>query len=377
VAVPAAERLFQIVIRADGVRRQRLGIPAANESNSKRLWVEPFFNFLGLLLAQMILWIPWPKRGQAHVWVCEKMALHPPEANPALGERQNEAVRLAHELFAQYRKWPAALVVTTHPDTVGPLAWLRFELLRQGLVIANALINAAPATRERRHAQCFLAIDPFALDSVPTPIAALYSGFIHRQYLAWDRQASTESWIQKRCLLRGAGVDRTGWRVIQALHRNPVLLAFGGGLPHNARLWYGVREWSRLLPAAARRAVLADLMTIISTPQNNAVAAESGRVPADLRKRLAERLREAGLPLEKAESALAALEIAFAPEVPSRERLIQILYRRLVQRGTPVLFLPIKHAATAPHVQIGPPIAMTRDHPAAPTSEAIASILRG
>ena len=86
------------------------------------------------------------------------------------------------------------------------------------------------------HPKCFLAIDPFALDTVSVPVGAFYGAWMHRIYLAWDRQPSTQSWIQRNLLLRQTGYDRILAASPDLKADIPVVMVLSGGLPYNARL---------------------------------------------------------------------------------------------------------------------------------------------
>ena len=79
------------------------------------------------------------------------------------------------------------------PPRADLLEWLRFEVVREGLLLADSVIETAYTGWARPAPQCFLAIDPYALDTIPTPVAGLYSGLMYRMYLAWDRMSRTQS----------------------------------------------------------------------------------------------------------------------------------------------------------------------------------------
>jgi len=108
------------------------------------------------------------------------------------------------------------------------------RIAREGLLLANAVIEITqPGRMYRSNPQCFLAIDPFALDTVPTSIAGLYSGLMHRIYLVWDRQSWTQGWLQRTLLLRGTAYPRIIFRLLARLKRDiPIVMVVPGGLPH-------------------------------------------------------------------------------------------------------------------------------------------------
>src|SRR5690242_7055778 len=127
------EDLINLVIAANDLRRPALGLPPTHFNPSQRFLIEPIFTFLGLLVGFMTLALPWPLRKPCVQWVVQSMGGHAPENNPELPRRLSETIHLANDLKTRTGQWPAFLVLTSHPDTEGPLHWLRFEVLRQGL----------------------------------------------------------------------------------------------------------------------------------------------------------------------------------------------------------------------------------------------------
>src|SRR5205807_4825406 len=239
------EDLTNTVVAADALRRQILGQRPARYLPGQRVWIEPFFNLLGFLWGELTLLLPWPQRKPYVQWVVRKMSGHAPEENPELPRRIEETLRLSQDLKAKTGRWPALLILMTHPDTEGPLEWLRFELMRQGLLAADAVVEAgSPSAWYPEHPRCLLAIDPFALDTVSPVVGGFYAAWMHRFFLVYDRQSSTQSWIQRHVFLRGSEYHRIGWKLLRLLKANaPVLMAMGGGLPYNARLLYAAREF--------------------------------------------------------------------------------------------------------------------------------------
>jgi hypothetical protein len=276
-----------------------------------------------------------------------------PEENADLPERIAQTVRLAKELEQKTGRWPALLVLTSHPETEGPLQWLRFELLRQGLQIADAVVEArTPGAWYRRHPRCLLAIDPFALDTVSTPVGAFYSAWMHRIYLAWDRQPSTQSWM--------------GWRLIKALKADtPVLMVLSGGLPANARLLYAAREFVHHLPlkrwALPKRQAQKELMGILMKPEGSVWPADQGEIPAEKFGAIREAFVRWGLSPSQLEPALQELQEEFRLRVPYRTRLFRVLLSRIASKGKPLILVGVSHSETAPHVHLSEPVAVLPD----------------
>jgi len=351
------ESLVDLVIRADAFLRQKLGMPSSRFRPEQRVWMEPFFNGVGHLVGFSLLALPGSWRDRVHIWICGILAQHAPEAFPDQSIRQKEAIARAQALYEKTGHWPAILFLTSHPQTVGASAWLRFELLRQGLWIAKALMAAMPGRPRHSHPQCFLAIDPFALDSVPVAVGAAYAGFMHNQYIVWDRQSSSQSWLQKKWLLKDTGHDRVAWRLLRALKRNPVLMVIAGGLPHNARLFYAAREWAGTLHdqhgKRSKNKIRYVVMDILSQAYAGHLPGEDGHIPSEAELAIKQLLSELGYAADESERLLQILKKDFKEEIPMRLRLWKILYNRLARRGIPLLVLPITHYERQPHVRLG------------------------
>ncbi len=364
------ESLINVVIAADDLRRRARGQPSTRAALSlkegrpprERLLIEPFFNVLGLVWGELMYFMPWSLRKPYVQWVMSQMSHHAPEDNPHLTERISQTVQLAHELKTKTGQWPALLVLTSHPDTEGPLEWLRFELLRQGVQVADAYTEARwPNAVFRPHPKCFLAIDPFALDTVSTSVGGFYSGWMHRIYLAWDRQPSTQSWIQKQILLRGTGYAKILWRLLACLKADvPVLMVLSGGLPYNARLLYATREFVHHLKPdrwrVTKRTAQIELMEILMKPDGNVWPADKGELTPHITPRVREALERWGIPVEKISACMDEFTEEFKLSVPSRARLFRILAKRVVERGKPLILVAVSHREAAPHVVVAPPV---------------------
>ena len=363
------EDLINTVIAADDLWRKARGLPPTRAALAlgrkspppERIFIEPIFNVLGFLWGQGMRLVPLSLRRHFIQWVNCKMGGYSPAENPELPLRIKETVQLARDIKQKTAQWPALLILTSHPDTEGPYHWLRFELLRQGLKIADAVVEAEkPGAWFPSHPQCFLAIDPFALDTISVPAGAFYGAWVHRIYVAWDRQPSTQSWIQKHLLLRNTGYDRIAWRLLRTLKADiPVLMVLPGGLPYNARLLYAAREFVQRLPVerwkVAKRRAQKELMEILMTPENDVWPADRGEIPSGKRQAVLEAFTRWGLSVEQAGPALAELVEEFKLPVPHRARLFRVLKGRLIRKGKPLLVVRIDHHETPPYVQISEP----------------------
>ena len=189
---------------------------------------------------------------------------------------------------------------------------------------------------------------------------------MHRIYLAWDRQPSTQSWIQKNLLLRGSDFSRIGWRLLRSLMRDvPVLMVLAGGLPYNARLLYGAREFVQALPIRLwkirKRRAQKELMEILMKPEGGVWPPEQGEIPPGTLQAIRRSMAAWGLPPEGIESALQRFQEEFRRPNPYRKRLFHVLVDRIIKKGKPLILLGIGHSETAPYVQISEPVEISGD----------------
>jgi hypothetical protein len=366
------EDLVNVVVMADDLKRRSMGFQSTRAADwlrqgrpsLNRTFVEPFFNVLGLMFGQGLAWTPRPLRRRAIQWLNVRFGRHAPEENPRLTERIREALDQAKMLQRKTGRWPAVLVLTSHPETTGDLQWLRFEVLRQGLQLADALVEANPRQPFfRSHPKVLLAIDPFALDTVSAAIGGFYAAAMHRLYLAWDRQSSLQPWIQRHILLGDTHYSNIGWRLLETLRNDvPVIMVLAGGLPFNARLLYGVREFVHRMPIRkwniSKRQAQKGLMELLTPPEDGVWPADEGRVPPSRRERVIELWRSWGLEQGFEESCWRSLLEEFQPAVPLRSRFFRVLLERLVAKGKPLMLIPVAHGSTPPHVQVGSPVSL-------------------
>jgi len=358
------EALFDRLVFADARRRSARGETPYRLSVAQRLIQEPFFNFIGMLVGWAWRCAPFALRRSMDLWLCQKMGGHAAEYNPSLSGRVAEAIALGERLSRETGKWPAFLFLTAHAPTEGPFQWVRFEVLRQGLIIAFDFSRAGQAAGFRmRNPECLLAVDPYALDSVPVSIGATYAAFIHQVYFAFDRQFSTQSFFQRLFFLRRTGYPWAGWRLLRRMrHGIPVLMALGGGLPVNARILYAAREFIQRLrfpiPVPKRKAEY-DWVRLLEG-QGHEDPAIDGHLAAPLQAALRGQLEQWGFSGEQARTLLDQFMAEFSWPVPYRERLWNVLLRRVAARGRGLVVVSADVAETVPHVSLGQPMGIYR-----------------
>jgi hypothetical protein len=361
------EDLMKTVIAADAIRRQRLGESRLRHARWKRTWIEPIFNAIGWSVGQIVAMLPNSLRRPVILRINQALGGRSTSPSEHLRQRQQETVALIRKLKEATGREPGVMILTSHPPTVGSLEWLRFEVVRQGLMLGDAIVEAnRPGHAYSPNPQCFLAIDPYALDTVPTAVAGLYSGFMHRIFLVWDRMSKTQSWIQRYLLLRRTGYPFILWRLLKRLKNGvPVIMVLPGGLPQNARLLYAAREFVQRLPVQhwpySKRQAQKKWMDALSRPVGNVLPCETGTLPELTKAQLHALFSEWGVPITDQPHWLDLFFEEFQLDAPYRARLFRILFNRLADRGIPFLWIAIAHGQEQDPLRISTPWAVYKD----------------
>jgi hypothetical protein len=352
------EDLVDKVIEGDVLFRIKNGFGLSKFRPSQRVWIEPFFNFAGLAFGGLTRLMPLRSRMGLNLWICRKLEKRHSAENPGLAACVSETQALAEKIYRVNGIWPALVIATSHPPTVGDLEWLRFEIVRQGLIVADAVSLSSP---NPRLPQCFQAIDPFALDTLPPWLGGFYAGYAHSIFLSWDRQTSTQS-LPQSILLRRSGHDRIAWRTLNRLKNDmPVLMALSGGLPHNARMFYTAREFIRRLPikkSVSRLQTEWEFMDLLLRADPACRPTEEGKLSPAAEDAVRAFLVRFGIDPVGVERLLAEFSDELQYEVPYRERFLRFLKNRLLDRGKPLILVGIAHQTQVPWIRLSEPWAM-------------------
>lgn len=237
----------------------------------------------------------------------------------------------------------AVLIVTSHPENTPQESHLLGEMILQALRISEKI---SPG----RRFQLVQAVDDFALDMLPLPVKGLYQGVMSQSHLAMDRMpgAKTPS-VQK--LLWGVHYSRTIFKILKALRNGEtVCLALPGGVIHNSRALYVIREFARKIyreipdhhkAGECRREFEISLIRLLSRGQD--CAALTGILNPAQNYALSAHLEDRGISKEIIADLTADLKEELAFLTPYRERFFRVIIARLGSRGRPLLILPISH----------------------------------
>ncbi|HVE12911.1 MAG TPA: hypothetical protein VNI01_05920 [Elusimicrobiota bacterium] len=361
------EDILALLARED-LKRAAAGLPPKPEA--ARRFVEPFLQLAAKALLAAARLAP----AESMLAVQDKVyrALSSgPEAPYDLGSPELAAAgELARSIAGSAGVEPALVCMFSHPPVTGELVHFNLELVR------SALSGLRRARGRACRPSLVIAVDRFALDTLPLHHEGLYAGFMGLYHLGTDRLAHSRAWPES-LLLRGAAWPSLAGRMARRLAAGGELfLALSGGVPTTGRILYTAREFllrarreraAGVSPLEVRVRLRAEAPAFARFEDSGAVGAalrvsvwrmieawvtfelladdglaraDRGELSARGQDALASCLRALGCGAE----ALADLEEEFVRETPYRERLFRFLIARTAGRGRPIIFLPLTHA---------------------------------
>jgi hypothetical protein len=332
------KRLFETAIRLD---RSLYAKPYRTPSWMERRF-EFLFNLIGLLFGFFAVKIAHRKTANLVTsgFALLKAGRIPPPLDAESSKLLSRAKNIADACRRKTKKRPAVLILISHPQTSNEESGLLGELIYQSIQICNVV---SPKSKLK-----FLqAIDDFALDTLPWPVAAIYAGAIASAHLAVDRMPEERTFTQRR-LFRRFAYRRTIFHFIKALkRRRTICAALGGGVVHNTRIVYTMREYAYQVYPLAQKGTypkqefalkLIDILT-----REKECAAVTGTLSESERAGIVELFRQESIPESSIGGLIENLREELKLETPYRLRLFRIILRYTCGRGIPVLLIPLKH----------------------------------
>ena len=233
------------------------------------------------------------------------------------------------------------LIVTSHPETTPKESHLMGELILQALRVSESLSPGSKLTLVQ-------AVDDFALDTLSPAVKGLYQGLMNQANISMDRSPG-EKYPLVRALLPGSHYSLAVYKILKSLKRGEtVCLALPGGVIHNSRVLYGIRESARRLykeippvRRARERRREFELSVIRLLTQGRDCAASRGTLSREEETGLKTGLQARGIAGEKIQVWMESLKEELALLSPYRERFFRVLLSRLGSKGLTVV--PITH----------------------------------
>ena len=378
VKTGTAQDLMSIIVRACErlIEAQKTVLPV--KTSGQRACLSAPFNLAGAALSGLMSSLPADLALSGHDALFRRLAktrTYPFDAASPVLER---GARLVSEVQKETGVAPALLSLISHPPVWGDAGLMNIELVRQAMLGLRLLRGAACRPR------LVVAVDYFALDAFSVPEEGLYAGYMGLYHLGFDRLA----------LGRGAAsaaiVGRTSWKHMghrlmgRLAQGKEVGMVLAGGVPATTRVLFAAREWIqgqrrqaplRRDPAEVLRRLRAlpdyrafeavapfgsGLMRSawrmlegwvmwevagLSTPPERVVEApaETGALTPQVSGVMARCLEALGLPRDRHVPALAALTSELGRETPFRTRFFSALASRVLDKGRPIVFLPLAH----------------------------------
>ncbi len=356
-----------------------------------RIWMEPFWNALGVLIAVAFRILPAEATAKLHDIVFLAV-IGGKETYPL--ESDCVSFRQSADLCAQARESTgsdaAIYCLTSHPPACGELLYLTVEIMR------HALAGLRRIRGEPCRPRLVIAMDYYALDMLKMYEEGAYAGFVGRYHLGFDRLVHLRPLLGRKVLGSRTGWPSTARRVFETLGSGgEVAMVLGGGIPVTSRMFYCTREFVGRLyrerPGAAtpvqirerlvqiapdfgefmgsgvlggalksniRRAMEAWVLSGL-TGESEFKEVGAGRPTEACREALAAVAKALGWEEPRARAAFVDFEEEFKRESPYRERLFSLLARRVVGRGRPVVVLPLTHGKVgAVAMRYGEPVCL-------------------
>lgn len=365
-----SQDLLTIITKAYERHLEANHIELPAKTRSQRRVMEPPFVLLGLLISKVLEALPASVGLKFHDKLFSGLAS--PKHYPF--DQASPVVARAAALARRAGPSPSLLALVSHPPVMGDMAHLNFELVRHA-TLGLAAVRGCPC-----RPRLLVAVDPFALDTIPVWQEGLYAGFMGTYHLGFDRLSLARNAVS-RALIGPSSWDRLPLRFVRLLSAGREAgMVLAGGVPATTRALYAVREWAarcrrespdrarpaavvarlRALPgfaaferegphgpglskSAARLAEAWAMATLAGVFGGGAEdCAASGRLSDVARGRLVELAVALGHSPEKARESVASLEAELSRETPYRARFFTTIVARSLKKR-PMVILPIAH----------------------------------
>ncbi len=317
-----------------------------------------FFNCLGWISGNLFLNVPPPFIANTitRILIRSRFKGDP----PTLSETSLQHIEQASSRVKVQRrqgKKVLCLVLTSHPKTTSEEFPMIMKLIWTASEIAKKI---APHSKFK----ILQAIDPFALDTLSFPLASFYSGFMAQGHVAIDRQPYERNKIG-RSLFQKYHYARALFRILNSLNQKDFLcMALGGGVVHNARTLYVIKEFAHKLycqgfKTKSQLELRKDLIRILT--KDYPCCAVTGRFSSEELGDVKAYLSKLGLSSERIQNEINELQEEFSMQTPYRLRFFRILCGRLLRGKNELLLIPLQHKMDG-NILVGEPLLISHSN---------------
>ncbi|MBI2119843.1 MAG: hypothetical protein HYT97_09520 [Elusimicrobia bacterium] len=303
-----------------------------------------FFNLLGALLGYFFVRFPSAKcANRSTIFISRYSSKDKKLILGAENQKNfNNALRLIQSYEKEVGKKCSLLILTSHPETIGQ----QFYLL--GQLIAYAVKSSEFLCPDKKF-KLVQAIDSFALDSLHPFIGAAYAGLISSGHCAVDRKPYEKFFLQK-FLFKRFHYTQAIFHILKILkNKEPLCLALAGGVAHNSRVFYTIREFAHQayfhsFPKRLSKQTIAQSINSILTKEGS-LACSKGMVGEQEMNELIFFLQTVGIPAGIQFKMIEDFKKELQLKNPWRLRFFRILLSRISSGKIPLIILPIAHSS--------------------------------
>jgi len=305
---------------------------------------EIFFNLLGALMGCFFIRFPSAKcANRSTVFISRYSSKGKKLILGAENQKNfNNALRLIRIFEKEHGEKCSLMILTSHPETIGQ----QFYLL--GQLIAYAVKSSELLCPDKKF-KLVQAIDSFALDTLHPFVGAAYAGLISSGHCAVDRKPYEKFFLQK-FLFKRFHYTKAIFHMLKILkNKEPLCLALAGGVAHNSRVFYTIREfahqaYSHSFPKRLSKQTIAQSIISILIKEGS-LACSKGMVEDKELNELIFFLQTVGIPAGIQFKMIEDFKKELLLKNPWRLRFFRILLSRISSRKIPLIILPMAHSS--------------------------------
>lgn len=318
--------------------------PKKRTSRSKFFKIfEIFFNLLGGFLGFFLIRFPSSKIANQSTILISDYVSHGKRVLLAQENEKNfnKALNLIQSYEKEIGKKCSLLILTSHPETIGSQLYLLGQMIAYSIMSSGILCPG-------KKFKLVQAIDSFALDTLHPLIGAAYAGLIGVSHSAVDRKPYERNFLQK-ILFKRFHYTKAIYHILRILKdKDPICLALAGGVAHNSRLFYTMREFAHnayrysFPKRLSKQAMTQSIISILT--KEGSLACSKGILEEQEINELLFFLQAVGIPREITSQLMEDFKKELQLKTPWRLRFFRILLTKISSKKIPLLILPMAHS---------------------------------